>query len=119
MRLMLLLPLLAGCSQPCELLGSFVGLFSGDAEGDATLTVVENKDNPDQVDIDVDLGEPLSAYATATISCSPEAGLTLDVRNDAGEVVGEYLGTLGSETGEGTWSTTDGLAGTWSMTRVP
>ena len=105
---------LSGCSDVCPVLGDFVGLFTGDAEGDLVISVAES-DEKGMADLEVRLTTPgLEAFGSAVITCDGGAfsvGLeTVDISD-----FGDFSGTLdeaGASAGE--WSFTTGEVGTWS-----
>lgn len=121
MRLSLLLlaaaplSLLGGCTDTCNQIGSYIGDYLGDAEGTLEVEVSEAADDSGTATVDVSLSEPLSALGTVSLACDSEE-FSIELTNTDGDIVGEFEGALEELAGDGTWSTLDGLAGTWSMT---
>ena len=105
---------LSGCGNVCPVLGEFVGLFAGDAEGDLVISVAES-DEKDMADLEVRLTTPgLEAFRSAVISCD---GGAFSVSLETADITefGSFSGDLdeaGASAGE--WSFTTGEVGTWS-----
>jgi hypothetical protein len=109
------LPLSTGCASACNQLGSYIGEYLGDAEGTVEVVVTEAADDADTATVDLSLSAPLDAAGSVSVACSAEA-FVVELMDADYDVVGELEGAIDGATGEGTWSTLDGLVGTWSLT---
>ena len=105
---------LSGCSNVCPVLGDFVGLFAGDAEGDLVISVAES-DEKEMADLEVRLTTPgLEAFGSAVITCD---GGAFSVSLETADIsdFGSFSGDLDEgDASAGEWSFSTGEVGTWS-----
>lgn len=111
-----------GCGQlTCPLLGLFAGRFAGDREGELTIDVMENPDDPDKADTEIRLtAPPLDIFGSAVIDCEDGMLSTRLEMNEDGTAIdfGEFSGLLGKDgLGDGEWSFNSGEMGTWELDR--
>jgi hypothetical protein len=107
------LVVLGGCeAQICALLGSFEGVFEGDAEGslDALIT---GSDDGESADVSFTLTSAIGLFdGEAKVDCT-DGDLVLDISDVDGVKVGEVTGVLGEGTGAGGYELLTGEKGTW------
>jgi hypothetical protein len=120
MRILVLAPvlLLAACSEEatCNLIGEYSGQYTGDAEGNIELAILD-EDGETVVNITLE-DTDLTVEGTGTINCEDGSFVT-DLTVD-GEQIGTLEGAVTEEgVGEGTWEFTDGQlsgkSGAWSV----
>ncbi len=119
MRAFVFLPLvLVACTeeQVCDLVGSYTGTFSGDAEGNVDITVTAG-DGTTLIETTIS-NETVAALGEGEINCE-DGSFVVTLETDAGELLGEFEGALAEGTGDGTWEFTEtdlaGLSGTWEV----
>lgn len=117
---LLLLPVLGltGCQEIlCPLIGEFGGRFTGDAEGDVMIEVVEGMDEED-AEASIRLSAPpLDVFGSAVIDC--DMGMfsaRLETVDDPD--FGQFSGLLGQSDGTGEWSFASGESGTWDISKL-
>ncbi|MBM4368923.1 MAG: hypothetical protein FJ102_22095 [Deltaproteobacteria bacterium] len=102
--------------QVCDLVGSYSGTFSGDAEGNVEITVTAG-DGTTIIETSIE-NETVAALGDGTINCE-DGSFVVELETDAGELLGEFEGSLAEGAGDGTWEFTEGdlagYAGTWSV----
>lgn len=115
----LLLPfVLLGCTEAeiCELVGSYTGTFTGDAEGNVDIEVTD-ADGVTLIDVTIQ-NDTVAALGSGEVNCE-DGAFAIDLETDAGEALGAFEGAVAEGSGDGTWefTATDlaGLAGTWQV----
>ncbi len=115
----LILPLvLTGCTEAeiCELVGSYTGTFSGDAEGNVDIEVTD-ADGVTLIDVTIQ-NDDVAALGTGEVTCE-DGAFAVDLETDLGEALGTLDGALAEGSGDGTWEFTatdlQGLSGTWQV----
>ncbi len=119
MRALAFLPLLlTACTeeQVCDLVGSYTGTFSGDAEGNVDITVTTS-DGTTLIETTI-ANDTVAALGEGEINCE-DGSFVVTLETDAGELLGEFEGALAEGAGDGTWEFTEGelagYAGTWEV----
>ena len=112
-----LLPLaflgLTACGNVCDLIGSYTGTYEGDANGNVTLAITDDKGD---TLITVQLAGDLAAGASGTVGCT-DGTFDYSLTDADGATVGDISGTVDStQSASGDFTTTDGGSGTWSAT---
>jgi hypothetical protein len=104
---------LSGCeAQICALLGSFEGVFQGDAEGTLDALITES-DDAEMADVSFSLSSAIGLFeGSAQVNCN-DGDLVIDLSDVDGVNVGEVTGVLGEGTGSGGYSLLSGETGTW------
>ena len=117
---LLLLPVvgLTGCQEIlCPLIGEFGGRFTGDAEGDVMIEVVEGMDEED-AEASIRLSAPpLDVFGTAVVDC--DMGMfSARLETADNPDFGEFSGLLQESDGSGEWSFFTGESGTWDINKL-
>ena len=116
----LVLPLLflTGCKDViCPLLGEFGGRFTGDAEGDVMIDVVEGE-SEEEAEASIRLSAPpLDVFGTAVIDC--DMGMfSARLETEDNPNFGDFSGLLQDSDGSGEWSFFSGESGTWDISKL-
>jgi hypothetical protein len=109
---------LAGCNADsvCDLIGSYTGTFSGDAEGNLDIAITDGTEGADPIVTVTLSGDAFSAVGDGTVNCE-DGELTITLLDDTGAEVGTFDGSM-VDLG-GTWEVTEGdmagASGDWSV----
>ena len=105
---------LTGCeAQICALLGSFSGVFEGDASGTLEALITEDPDDAEMADVNLTLTSANGLFeGAAKVRCT-DGELILDLTDVEGVKVGDVTGSIEEGTGHGDYGLLTGETGTW------